>query len=483
MADPRPSVRTLLQVLSAGGERGRVLHATWFAFFLVFLLWFGYAPLLPAIRAELGLDEAEVTALMVLNVALTPFARLLVGMLTDRLGPRRTYALVLVAGGLITLAFALARDFTTLALLRLLAGLIGAGFVVGIRMIGDWFPRDRVGMAEGIYGGFGNAGSAAGALVLPGLALLLAGDALVGWRWALGVVAMLAIAYGLLYLRLVRDAPEGGGRPARASVLGVTGLSELFIYGLLLIPLYGALALVGLRLVTIGLLPLPLYLALLLLLAALCGLDLWRIRRAQEPPAGTPRPEPVDIRTVALLALAYAVCFGSELAVVSFLPSRFVAMYGLDQVGAGLLAAAFALTNPLGRPLGGLLADRGDRRTVLALMMLGIAAGYVLLARLAPDWPLPVAALLVFAAAFWVMAAEGAVFAWVPRIRPAVTGQIAGLVGAYGNIGAITFLSLYPLLGMADLFLVIALLAAGLVALLVGGHRRTAPAAAAAPSR
>ena len=41
---------------------------------------------------------------------------------------------------------------------RLMIGIVGAGFVVGIRMVSEWFPPAEVGTAEGIYGGWGNFG-------------------------------------------------------------------------------------------------------------------------------------------------------------------------------------------------------------------------------------------------------------------------------------------------------------------------------------
>ena len=50
---------------------------------------------------------------------------------------------------------------------RLLLGIVGAGFVVGIRMVSEWFPPKDLGTAEGVYGGWGNFGSAAAALALP----------------------------------------------------------------------------------------------------------------------------------------------------------------------------------------------------------------------------------------------------------------------------------------------------------------------------
>ena len=47
---------------------------------------------------------------------------------------------------------------------------------------------------------------------------------------------------------------------------------------------------------------------------------------------------------------------------------------------------------------------------------------------------------------FFVQAGEGATFALVPLIKRNVTGQIAGLVGAYGNVGAVTYLTILSLL-------------------------------------
>jgi nitrate/nitrite transporter NarK len=43
--------------------------------------------------------------------------------------------------------------------------------------------------------------------------------------------------------------------------------------------------------------------------------------------------------------------------------------------------------------------------------------------------------------AYFVQAAAGATFSIVPLIKKEVTGQIAGTVGAYGNVGGIVFLT------------------------------------------
>ena len=47
---------------------------------------------------------------------------------------------------------------------------------------------------------------------------------------------------------------------------------------------------------------------------------------------------------------------------------------------------------------------------------------------------------------FFVQAAEGSTFAIVPLVKRRVTGQIAGNVGAYGNVGAVVYLTVFSLL-------------------------------------
>nr|MDQ3958739.1 MFS transporter [Pseudomonadota bacterium] len=74
----------------------RILHLTWLAFFLSFLVWFNHAPLLAAIRESLALNEQQVKTLLILNVALTIPARILIGMLVDKFGPRIIYSVLLM---------------------------------------------------------------------------------------------------------------------------------------------------------------------------------------------------------------------------------------------------------------------------------------------------------------------------------------------------------------------------------------------------
>ena len=143
--------------------RAKILHMSWFAFFVTFLVWFNHAPLLVAIQESMGLSDQQIKTLLILNVALTIPARIITGMLVDVYGPRKMYAAMLLVTAGLCFFFALATSFETLALARFMLGFVGAGFVIGIRMISEWYPAKQLGLAEGIYKGMGNVGSAAAA--------------------------------------------------------------------------------------------------------------------------------------------------------------------------------------------------------------------------------------------------------------------------------------------------------------------------------
>jgi len=57
---------------------------------------------------------------------------------------------------------------------------------------------------------------------------------------------------------------------------------------------------------------------------------------------------------------------------------------------------------------------------------------------------------------FFVQAGEGAVFAVVPLIKRRMTGQIAGMTGAYGNVGSVVYLTVFSMVSYQTFFLVIA---------------------------
>ena len=115
--------------------KSRILHMTWFAFFLSFYVWFNHAPLMASIRDVFGLTDQQVKMLLILNVALTIPARIIIGMLVDAFGPRRVYSLLLFISSFLCFGFAFANSFEQLAMMRFLLGFVGAGFVIEVHII------------------------------------------------------------------------------------------------------------------------------------------------------------------------------------------------------------------------------------------------------------------------------------------------------------------------------------------------------------
>ncbi len=436
------------------------LHLSWIAFFLTFVIWFNHAPLLASIQSSLGLSDAQVKALMVLNVALTIPSRIVIGMLVDRFGPRRTFSSLLIAAGAMCLFMATADSFARLALSRFLLGFVGAGFVIGIRLVGEWFPAKQVGIAEGVYGGWGNFGSAAAAMTLPTLALVFGGED--GWRYAMGTTGVIGMLYALLFFWKARDTPKGSTyfKPKRNGGLEVTSKRDFYFLIAMNVPMYGALGLLTWKLgpSNLRLLGESLMAPVFVSLAALFAFQTWQLFRVNRHVFETEVPalHRYSFKQVAILDIAYLVSFGSELAVVSMLPLFFLQTFtGLDQVQAALLASGFAFMNLAARPGGGWLSDKFGRRKTLMILITGLMFGYFLLSRVNGGWPVALAVVATMCCSFFVQAAEGAVFAMVPLVQRRMTGQIAGMVGAFGNVGGVLFLTALSMVSYSAFFLVI----------------------------
>lgn len=341
--------------------RWRTLHLAWVAFAITFYAWFSLAPVLPQVQREMGLTNGQTAWLTAAGVALTIPGRLLVGAMVDRFGPRRTFATLLVVLALPVALVGFARNFGELLALRLVVGLVGCGFVVGIRLVADWFPQRELGLAEGIYGGWGNAGAGIAALIVPLLA------ARMGWRWAVASAVVPMLVWAVVFARFVRDVPDG---------------------------------------------------------------------RVFRRPAIDSTYSPMRDPRARVLALSYLACFGSELAVVGFLTKMLVDRFALSPLHAGLLASMFGLANGYSRPMGGWLADRFGHSRALSTSLAVGAGGYVLLGT-ATSLAHAVVAIVIASTA--VQSACGAVYAAVPLVHRTSTGRIAGVVGAAGNVGAVTF--------------------------------------------
>lgn len=372
----------------------RAFHMSWFAFFLCFFAWFGMAPLMKVVREELTLTKDQVGWCIIGSVAITVVARLVVGWLCDRIGPRLAYTWLLLLGSLPVMGIGLAEDFTTFLLFRVAIGVIGASFVITQYHTSVMFAPNCVGTANATTAGWGNLGGGVTQLVMPLVFAVFVGtlgmSAAMGWRASMFVAGLLCAVMGVAYGCLTQDTPEGNFSDLRAR----------------------------------GLMPEK---------TSVNGTFLEACR---------------DHRVWALFVI-YGACFGIELTINNVAALYFVdyfeyfrRMETVEAVGtAGLIAGLFGLMNIFARTLGGLLGDWcggvwGLSGRVKWLFMALFCEGLALMlfsqmTVLATAVP----ALILFS--LFVQMSEGATYSVVPFVNRRALGSVAGIVGAGGNAGAV----------------------------------------------
>ncbi|WP_237561490.1 MFS transporter [Frateuria defendens] len=365
----------------------RAFHLSWLAFFVCFFAWFAMAPLMPLAKGEFHLGADQIANINIAAVAVTIFGRLLIGPLCDSLGPRRTYAGLLLLGSLPVFGMLLVHDYASLLLVRMAIGIVGAGFVITQYHTSVMFAPNVVGTANATVAGWGNAGGGVAQAVMPwvlaGLVALGVGTGL-GWRAAMLVPGALMVIVGVLYWKYTQDCPQGDYRDLRRRGIAVSSGKGGG---------WGAFRL------------------------AARNYRVW------------------------MLFVTYAGCFGIELFVHGVAAGYYVDHFGLNLGAAGLAVGGFGLLALFARALGGLASDRLARRhglparsRLLCVLMLCEGLGLLWFSG-AQGAGIAVAAMLAFGLCTHM--ACGATYALVPFIDRKALGGVAGIVGAGGNVGAV----------------------------------------------
>ena len=445
-----------MDLLAFGRAEIVALHKTWIAFFITFYVWFNMAPLASTIMKDTGLTLDQLKILAICNVALTVPMRVIIGMLCDRHGPRKTFCLVMWTMAVPCIWFAFASTFTEMLISRLILSSVGTGFVVGIAMTSLWFkPRDT-GFAQGVEAGLGNWGSSLAAITMPILALTVLGS----WRWAIALSGVIMFAYGVYYWFSITDGPEGAVRAVarKAQAIEVSTWGDLINAILWTIPIVGVLGLVVRTVVNKGYVTSEMSYLLYSVIAAGVLYQIWALIKVNVPilQKGVPEDDKYRFTQVGTLCASYVVTFGAELAVISMLPMFFQKTFQMTPVMAGLFGSMFALLNFFSRALGGYISDRTSTRKLAHLIYLGgVTAGFILMSFISSEWPLILASLAVFVCAMFVTGGCGTTFALVPFVKRRITGNVAGYAGAYGNVGAVVYTSAYMFLTDSQFYLLI----------------------------
>lgn len=177
-----------------------------------------------------------------------------------------------------------------------------------------------------------------------------------------------------------------------------------------------------------------------------------------------------------ILTYFYFITFGGFIALTVWFPTYWSESFAVGLVLSGMLTATYSLSASLLRVLGGYAADRigGEKVTLLSFVIVASGALLMVLSK-----SLSTAVLGMLLLALGMGFANAAVFKLVPKYMPAAVGGAAGIVGGLGAFGGFVIPPVMSIFvnnsgpaGYAQgfsVFLVLALLAVGFVALLDRG--------------
>ncbi len=337
------------------------------------------------VSEELGLTKQQIGNTIIASVAITIVARLFIGWLCDRIGPRLCYTFLLMVGSIPVMSIGLANTYESFLLFRLGIGVIGASFVITQYHTSVMFAPNVVGTANATSAGWGNLGGGVTQMIMP---LVFAGFVGLGylepsaWRLSMMAAGGVCFATGIAYFFVTTDLPNGNFKQLRAS-------GEL---------------------------------------------------KPSESGKGSFWLAARDYRVWALF-FVYAACFGIELTINNIAALYYRNEFGLGLKTAGLVAGLFGLMNIFARTLGGFISDRFVRKgglkgrvrwLFIAILAEGIALIFFSQMRILA---FAIPSMIVFS--LFTQMSEGATYSVVPFINKKALGSVSGIVGAGGNMGAV----------------------------------------------
>ncbi|OWZ16045.1 Major Facilitator Superfamily (MFS) transporter [Phytophthora megakarya] len=402
--DPLQADRaTEIRLFSVARPHMRAFHFAWLSFFTAFFGWFSIPPLMPTIKEQLKLTQAQVDNSNIISLSSTIIGRLLVGPLCDRYGARSVQTMLLVLGAIPVASAALAYDYVGFMCSRFFIGFVGCSFVSTAYWTSTMFSKEVVGSANAITAGWGNLGAGAAYLILPLVFdLLTLKEGLSdnnGWRFTVVFPAILMIFIGMVTYFFSDDCPQGNYIEMKKTHAMAEKPKADMVRGF--------------------------------------------VNVAKQP-------------VVWILAFQYACCFGVEIQIQNVLSLYYYEDFKIEgcdiatdknscrlltQTKASLISSCFGLMCVFARAVGGYISDWSNHhwdmkgRIVAQFICLTGQAVFLFIyshIRLV-EWSIP--CLIIFG--FFAQASTGTTYGIVPYICHDYTGVASGIVGAGGNMGGL----------------------------------------------
>ncbi|MER6578233.1 MFS transporter [Nonomuraea sp. NPDC001023] len=155
-----------MSVLRKGQVRNLALATA--AFAVTFWAWNLIGPLSGSYSRQLHLSATQTSLLVAIPVLVGSLGRIPVGVLADRLGGRRMFAVICFVSIVPVLFVGWSESYGWLLFWGFLLGVPGTSFAIGIPFVNAWYEPARRGFATGVFGA-GMGGTALSAFFTPRL--------------------------------------------------------------------------------------------------------------------------------------------------------------------------------------------------------------------------------------------------------------------------------------------------------------------------
>ncbi|KAG2156770.1 nitrate transporter [Suillus bovinus] len=434
-------------IFSLNNQYSRNFHLSWLGFFVAFLSWFAFSPLIPdVIKTDLKLTSEQVGNSNIVSLCATLIVRLISGPLIDRYGPRKVMAGLLIIGAIPSGLAGTVSTASGLYIVRFFIGILGGTFVSCQAWNTVFFDKNVVGRANALGGGWGNSGGGFTFIIMIALFNQLLADGMsphVAWRVAFAIVPvpiLLSVAAAVLIFGTDHPAGKWSDRYTAVSTALPASDNETSIINSKNTKTKSSDDIEGGEEDDIK-------------------VTVTAINLVSELDAAVNKPLSLKMAYEIILdpltwlpSLAYMTTFGYELAIDANLANVLYTLLKsptFGQTKAGYIAGIYGLLNVFSRPLGGYFGDLiyvkfgvpGKKYLTIAC---GVAQGLLSLGLglYIDNHSHP--SLTVIIAIFVILAifnevANGVNFSLVPHCNPNSNGFMSGIVGAMGNLGGILF--------------------------------------------